>query len=350
MYKRVLLNAYLVNNLGDDLFIRIICERFKDIIFYIIKSEPYTDAFGIIPNIKICSREDILKIKFDLEVMIGGSLFMQPKDTHNIYTKYKSVTDTRIFLDIPFIIMGANFGPYTERKHFERYKNWFSTLQDICFRDGQSYTLFKELSNVRWAPDVIFNYRFKNSIYQRAKSISISCIYNNQRIGLHKYSQEEYFQVLANISIYYIKNDYNIKFAAFCKHQGDLQAVHEILKYIPTIYYGKIQVLEYNGYNLDSFLLDFLDSQYIIGTRFHSVILGWLANIPVFPIVYNIKTYNVIRSYAFQGNYANIEDISKYQLDFIIQNKANNYCLDCTSLVEEAKMQFRFLENFYHNE
>ena len=90
-----------------------------------------------------------------------------------------------------------------------------------------------------------------------------------------------------------------------------MQAVHEILKYIPTIYYGKIQVLEYNGYNLDSFLLDFLDSQYIIGTRFHSVILGWLANIPVFPIVYNIKTYNVIRSYAFQGNYANIEDISK---------------------------------------
>lgn len=96
MYKRVLLNAYLVNNLGDDLFIRIICERFKDIIFYIIKSEPYTDAFGIIPNIKICSREDILKIKFDLEVMIGGSLFMQPKDTHNIYTKYKSVTDTSL--------------------------------------------------------------------------------------------------------------------------------------------------------------------------------------------------------------------------------------------------------------
>ena len=34
MYNKILLNAYLVNNLGDDLFIRIICERFKNILFF----------------------------------------------------------------------------------------------------------------------------------------------------------------------------------------------------------------------------------------------------------------------------------------------------------------------------
>ena len=84
MYNKILLNAYLANNLGDDLFIRIICDRFKNITFYIVESDPYTDIFKTISNIRICSPKDILKNKFDLEIMIGGSLFMQPKDVHNI--------------------------------------------------------------------------------------------------------------------------------------------------------------------------------------------------------------------------------------------------------------------------
>lgn len=347
MHNKILLNAYFANNLGDDLFIKIICERFKDILFYIIESKPYTNAFKTIPNIQLCSQKDVLKIKFDLQIMIGGSLFMQPRDIHNIHAKYESVTNTRIFLDVPFIIIGANFGPYSERKHFELYKSWFSTLHDICFRDNQSYDLFKELPNVRWAPDAIFNYKFQSHVQQHAKAVSISCIYNNQRIGLHKYSQEKYFQALANTSIYYIENGYDIKLASFCTHQGDLLATNEILKYIPTIYHKKVEVLEYNGFNLNVFLSIFLDSEYIIGTRFHSVILGWLANIPVFPIVYNIKTYNVIKSYGFEGNYTNIEDIDKCTLEFINQNKKNAYCLNCANLVEKANAQFYFLDNIY---
>ena len=347
MYNKILLNAYLANNLGDDLFIRIICEQFKNILFFIIESKPYTNAFETIPNIKICPQKDALEIKFDLQIMIGGSLFMQPRDIHNIHAKYESVTNTRIFLDIPFIIIGANFGPYTEKKHFELYKSWFSTLHDICFRDNQSYDLFKDLPNVRWAPDVIFNYKLQNYIQQHARAVSISCIYNNQRIGLHNYSQKKYFQKLANVSIYYIENGYDIKLASFCTQQGDLLAAYEILKYIPTEYHRRIEILEYNGFNINVFLSSFLNSEYIIGTRFHSVILGWLANIPVFPIIYNIKTYNVLKSYGFEGNYTNIEDIDKCTLNFINQNKINAYCLNCANLVEKANAQFDFLNKIY---
>lgn len=347
MYNKILLNAYLANNLGDDLFIRIICDRFKNITFYIVESDPYTDIFKTISNIRICSPKDILKNKFDLEIMIGGSLFMQPKDVHNIYAKYKSVTETRFFKNIPFIIIGANFGPYTEKEHYELYKNWFSTLQDICFRDSQSYSLFKKLPNVRWAPDVIFNYKLENNQQHFDKAISISCIYNNQRIGLHNYSQKNYFQALANASIYYIENGYNIKLASFCAHQDDLLAIYEIMKCIPSVYHSKIEILEYKGDNLNTFLSSFLNTEYIIGTRFHSIILGWLSNIPVFPIVYNIKMYNVIKCYGFEGNYANIEDMDKCNLSFINQNKKDNYCLDCADLIEKANSQFTFLEKLY---
>lgn len=347
MYNKILLNAYLVNNLGDDLFIRIICERFKNILFFIIESEPYTNIFKTIPNVRVCSQSDIFNNKFDMHIMIGGSLFMQPQNICKIDSKYESVKNTRIWRDIPFIIIGANFGPYTQSKHLSLYKRWFSTLNDICFRDDQSYTLFKELPNVRWAPDVIFNYKFKANIEQRTKAISISCIYNNHRIGLYEYSQEKYFQSLANISVHYIENGYIVKLASFCTYQDDLLAVQEILKHIPIIHHSKIQILEYNGFNLNDFIDDFLNTEYIIGTRFHSIILGWLANIPVFPIIYNVKTFNVIKSYNFKGNYTQIENIDKCTLDFINENKKTNYCLDCTDLIKRANLQFDFLNRFY---
>lgn len=75
--------------------------------------------------------------------------------------------------------------------------------------------------------------------------------------------------------------------------------------------------------------------------------MGWLSNIPVFPIVYNIKMYNVIKCYGFEGNYANIEDMDKCNLSFINQNKKDNYCLDCGDLIEKANSQFTFLEKLY---
>lgn len=347
MYKRILLNAYLANNLGDDLFIQIICERFREIMFYILETTPYTNSFKSISNIRICSLKDIQSLKFDMQIMIGGSIFMQPRDICNIYSKHKSVKDLRVSLDIPFIVIGANFGPYTQTNHLDLYKNWFSTLNDICFRDKQSYDLFKEFHNIRWAPDVIFNYKMKNITQHSSKSVSISCIYNNQRIGLPEYSQEEYFQKLANISIYYIENGYDIKLADFCTHQGDLLAIYKILKYIPSKLKNRIEILEYNGYNFKKFLSTFLDTEYIIGTRFHSVILGWMANIPVFPIVYNIKTDNVIKSYGFKGNYINIQEIGKCTLEFINKNKKDRCLLECSELIKKSALQFEFLNDFY---
>ena len=72
--------------------------------------------------------------------------------------------------------------------------------------------------------------------------------------------QKKYFQKLANVSIYYIENGYDIKLASFCTQQGDLLAAYEILKYIPTEYHRRIEILEYNGFNINVFLSSFLNS------------------------------------------------------------------------------------------
>lgn len=347
--NKILLCGYFANNLGDDLFIRIICKRYCNCVFYIIESKPFTDAFLSITNVKIIPLDKIFDIKINLQVMIGGSLFMQPKSIDKIYTKFKSVKDVRIFDRIPFVIIGANFGPYTEITHYKLYKKWFLTVDDICFRDVQSYNLFKEMPNVRWAPDIVFNYTLNNE-NKDSKSISISCIYNNQRIGLPEYSQKQYCKKLASASIYYIEIGFNIKLASFCLHQGDTLSAYEILSFIPINYHKYVKIIEFNGSNSNEFISDFLDTKYIIGTRFHSIILGCLANIPVFPIIYNVKTYNVLKSYGFEGKYATIEDIKSCTIDFIDCNRKNIYTLNCIELINYANEQFRYIDTIFSSQ
>lgn len=51
----VFLTAYMACNLGDDLFITILCERYPSVNFYLFCSEPYTVAFKNIKNITVIS-------------------------------------------------------------------------------------------------------------------------------------------------------------------------------------------------------------------------------------------------------------------------------------------------------
>lgn len=333
-----------MNNLGDDLFVITLCQRYGECIFFIIESEPYTNTFKSFKNIILCKRNEIENLKIDLQILLGGSLFMQPNDVKYIDYKYEGTVKERISSNIPFIIIGANFGPYTERKHFELYKSWFSTLDDICFRDKQSYELFKDLQNIRWAPDVVFNHKINK--YKRIKAVSISCIYNNKRMGLAEYSQEKYLKQLAEISMEYIKQGFEIKLVSFCIHQEDTKAVEEIISYIPKQYRKCVRWSEYNGNNLNEFLSFFLETQYILGTRFHSIVLGWLAKVPTFPIVYNIKTDNVLKSYGFKGSYINIENIDKTTFNFIDKNRKDNYVLETSQLIQMANEQFDFLDRY----
>ena len=189
----VFVTAYTACNLGDDLFISILCNRYPSVNFYLCCPDQYAKSYKKIKNITVFDNfidiSDLIS-KIDLQIMIGGSLFMQPRNLSNIKSKFESVTHNRLSLDIPFIIIGANFGPFTELNHLNYYYNWFKTVNDICFRDMYSYELFKDLDNVRWAPDVIFNMTLPNK--NRTKSVIISCIYNNHRIGLPDFNNDDY--------------------------------------------------------------------------------------------------------------------------------------------------------------
>ena len=337
-----LLIAYTAQNLGDDMFVDYICRRYPNIQFLIVCPFEYSCAFSKIENLKVFSCEKELRASLEsvsLQILIGGSLFMEPRRSKDIYSKFISNTQYRLYEDVPMIIIGANFGPFKTDLHFLLHQRWFASMDHISFRDDYSYSLFKDLSHVTWAPDILFNYPIPK--VKRKRTIVISCIQNDHRIGLSDYNEESYISSLCKIAQSYINMDYTVLLASFCEKQGDSQVAGEIISRLCS---ENAMLVSYKGDIMD-FLSNILTAEYIIGTRYHSIILGWLAGIPVFPISYNSKTEVMLKCYGFKGHYSNIESVSS-DFEYVDYNRIRGIGIPDLSLICNATKHFSFLDKY----
>ena len=119
--------AYTNYNLGDDLFIKLLCERYPSTEFLLYAPKGYKNTFKNIKNIKVFPNNTLLVrginfifrlLKFraplfriiiarksNAAVYIGGSLFMQTENWKDKYLDKKNM-----FMDNkPFYLLGANF-------------------------------------------------------------------------------------------------------------------------------------------------------------------------------------------------------------------------------------------------
>ena len=347
MYSnQVFISAYTALNFGDDLFISCLCKRYPQTQFHLICQDEYIKGFINIDNLRIHKNERNLdehlvsyNLQIDVQVMIGGSLFMEPSDKRKTLAKAKSVQSERISPLIPFVIVGANFGPYFSNEHFATYKNWFSNANDVCFRDSASYELFNDIASVRWAPDILFTYPLP--AVAKTKSIVVSCINNDGRIGIPNYNQKEYNSSIATLVQCYVNMGYEVDILSFCVKQGDAIAAQEIYAQISNR--SNVRTIAYNG-DICAFLKRLLRAEYIIGTRFHSIILGWNAGIPVFPISYNSKTENALTAYGYLGDWCRINKISDLTFEFIEGNRTKRNSLSMCNINERAEKQFQYLD------
>lgn len=337
-----LIIAYTAQNLGDDMFVDYICRRYPSVQFLIVCPPEYSCAFSKIENLKVFHSKKELRESLQpvsLQVLIGGSLFMEPRSPKDIYSKFVSNTQYRIYEDVPMIIVGANFGPFETDLHFQLHQRWFALMNHISFRDDCSYSLFKDFAHVTWAPDILFNYPVPET--KRTRTIVISCIQNDHRIGLPNYDEESYIASLCKIAQSYIDMDYRVLVASFCERQGDGQVAREMINRLCS---ENAKFISYEG-DILNFLSNILSAEYIIGTRFHSIILGWLAGIPVFPISYNSKTQVMLKCYGFDGHYSNIESVSS-DFEYVDFNRVKGIGIPDLSLIHKAEQHFAFLDKY----
>lgn len=322
-YKRsVFVYAFIDLNVGDDLFIHKLVSSYPNVHFVMIARKPYKAMFAKYPNVtvfetdasflKLCKKlriDDRIRWRIshecDYAVYVGGSIFIEYSDWENQHLWYRDLFDNeRLY------IIGCNWGPCKTKQFEENMRSVFSNIKDICFRDQYSYNTFSSLPNVRYAPDIMFgqNWTAFADVEER-KQVLISVVNCRSRsVKLADYTAD-YHRFLGNLTERFVDLGYQVVFCSFWEKNGDLAAAEEIRESLLTHVREHTVIENYCGTNLDHILKLVAESEYVVATRFHAMILGLSAKKKVLPLIYNLKTRTVLDDLSFQGAYYEITQL-----------------------------------------
>ncbi|MCS0826784.1 polysaccharide pyruvyl transferase family protein [Cytobacillus firmus] len=349
--KKILVDAYCNKNFGDDLFLKILFERYKDTHFTLLNAPiEYKEIF---PNIEIKNTSKLQRLlsRFNLSqsiesfvgfIMIGGSMFMQNKTWKKDYYKKNNVISGFSVRNKKVFILGSNFGSFKDEFFIKSYESIFEKCTDICFRETYSYDLFNHMPNVRVAPDIVFQLRGIKS--PKAKNtVGFSLINLENREDLKSYSNSYITKMMELIKSYIISGK-QVTLFSFCEAEGDLDIIKQIKKRIDQNYLDNIKVCNYTG-NVDDFLNEFSRMEVIIGSRFHSIILAQVFNQGFYPLIYSDKTYNVLKDTQLNNYYKYIKNIDELNTEEVINVAKNNKIVD-NSCFSKSEGHFKELDSF----
>jgi len=129
---------------------------------------------------------------------------------------------------------------------------------------------------------------------------------------------------------------------SFCNKQGDNKAINRIKNSILSK--EKINCYEYTNLETLEFINSFTYNEYIVSTRFHGMIIGLINEQKVFPIVYDIKTKNVIDELAI-NDYCSLDDINQLKSADILNVKKQK---NISKIQMNAYKQFEAFEKHFN--
>ena len=364
--KRVYVHAYLQGNLGDDLFVKTLCRRYPNITFYVLADEVYKNRFRDLQNCKVRSVSDkrvriadkVLKhfkntgsylqflIKYSQAVIhIGGSSFVQHNDDWTDFYNYDRMlvrNSKKLYL------IGANFGPYRDQGYYDAYHKLFQRYEGICFRDKYSWNLFQDIPQVSYAPDVLFQLKNNSEANRKKKKkVIISLIELQHRCGNYDISvyEEGYIKFHVELIRYFIRKKYTISLLSFCQNEMDDAMIQKVCERLSDVERKSVLCMAYQ-IDADPVLLEIEDAEMIVGTRFHSVILGFLYGCKVLPIVYDQKTEKVLEELKYPLS-LKLSDLEQARASEIGKRVMDLSPLDVRDMIGKSSKQFQYTDKLF---
>lgn len=337
--------AYLDNNIGDDLMIKLLAENFQEHTFFLYSNKTVVkNTFKDIKNVEVKSP---LSMSNDIEQMevfisIGGSIFNNLNTIKGKISRLKRI----YFLTklkrkkIKLATIGCNLGPYSDKigpylTKIELRKNDLVTV-----RDKESFDLiesFKSIKNYHLADDIVYllndgNFNKKDDFLGITAYRSIKqdeCNYDN-------------YLVLSKIADQYIERTGNeVKLFAFdSENENDISAAHHIWHL--SKHKQKVRIIPYLG-DIDGFLEEFSSCRKNIAIRFHGAILSDIFGIPFLPIVYSNKMINYLNDNGHKGDITMLKDLQINKINYEdIVNKiiSGNDLIHSTNNSKKSKCHF----------
>ena len=336
---KIFINAYLENNLGDDLFVDILLNRYSNHKFYALSScyKKETNNIHVFSNeflIKVIRKlklKPLLANLNNLVVTIGGSMYMEKEGVKPNFSLGKN----------DYYILGTNFGPYKTVNYFNKAKEFFSKAKDVCFRESYSYNLFSELNNVRCASDIVFSLDTSSIEIKNEKKVIFSIISCKNKVG--KEYTEDYEKTIMNLSQFFIDKGYKVCFMSFCKKEGDEEAIEAILDRCDDFLRRNITTYYYKG-NRKEALEQIASSEIIVGGRFPANNLGMLFEKTVIPMMYSDKTKHVLEDMKFEGKVFDIRKLKDLDINKEIKEKDLKYKQNIEYQKQDAYRHFEILD------
>ncbi len=342
--------GYTRVNFGDDLFFKILVERYPDIDFYMLAEADYSPIIRC-KNFHTIRRNRINKIfashipyqfyfhRFDAVICIGGSIFMEVGTSgRNRFTRFL-LKYKRTFPGVPIYIIGSNYGPERTSAFRESVRGVFSFVESVSLRDNFSYNIFKENPRVICAPDVIFQLAVGKRVEQRHDVVGFSLIDLPSRVLLREHTEQYEEFILYHIGKALAEGK-RVRLLSFCTYEGDKLACERIVAKLDNGVQERVEVVAYEG-DIDAFLESLREVNLLYASRFHAAVLGVAMQIPTIPVVYSDKTLNVLRDLEYQGDIVDIRaigDITKKLTTQIMERSV------IEGLNSSAKNHFRAID------
>jgi len=351
--KKVLLRFYDKNNLGDDLFIKVITERYKNE-FSVIASQP-NPFLEQVANLAIFRNKILfyalkaiekalgvrniwlrqLVARNDLLVYIGGSLFIEG----NSPKKWVKELDFYRNCKIPYYILGSNFGPYSTKEFKNVVTGIFDGAKDVCFRDSESYRLFEGCRSVRLATDIAFSLNMTNLVIKSEKHAVFSLIDCHDRFAQDL--ANSYDSQVRIMTERLLTEGYRVTYMSFCESEGDERAIEQIKAGLDEKIAERVETFCYKG-DLNEALAFLASCEVVIATRFHAAILGLLFKKKVLPVIYSDKTANILRDMSFDGPVVDVRRMGEFDAATIKFSELIEY--DVRDQIDLAEEQFAKLD------
>lgn len=331
--SRFMLYGFFGHNVGDDAFFDMLFKRYPDTMFYIMHDPSYAEFFSRYPNVRFydATRPDIIKInafgeKFnqsnlfeklllkicDGVVHIGGSIYQQIGNWQLDF----DIRQKRKLRGKKFFAVSNNFGPYTDNSYRDMWAGEFKKWTDICFRDRYSYNLFSDIPIVRYAPDLLFRFPIEKKESEKKVSVSVIDTLAPFRT-IEKSTAEAYENKIVELIKRFSSDGYAVSLLIFCAFAGDNAAADRILAALPEEVSSNIKNVVYSN-NLNEITNEIETSEYVVATRFHAMILGYIAGKKVLPICYSEKMSNVISDLSLSESIITLDNLSSLTADELI--------------------------------